>query len=186
MRHSSVGGEKISDKKIDRGYRCKCYVTGETGNTKNFLKAEGKYFKNEETYHQYRREIDAYNKAKNMFYVDFLGYKSGQPFSSIGVKELNELRKFYGGEVLLATLEACHDDIEYFMKNKCFKNETGQTRYALAIIKNNINDINKRIKAKKKREKDLEIKVDSAIFENAFAEPHVQKTNDISMFVEED
>lgn len=50
----------------------KCYMTKEVGNASEFIKIDGKYFKNQEVYEQYKIRLKLIEKIANL-----LGYKSG-------------------------------------------------------------------------------------------------------------
>lgn len=50
----------------------KCYMTKEVGNASDFIKIDGKYFKNQEVYEQYKIRLKLIEKIANL-----LGYKNG-------------------------------------------------------------------------------------------------------------
>ena len=89
----------------------------------------------------------------------------------------------YNVEVIIETFRQSRDNINYWLSldNK-FKNESAKINYMMAIIKNNINDVDKqwRREQKRKQQEDkvsVDIDMMGVKFENKVA------NNDISQFL---
>lgn len=120
--------------------KVKCQVTGEYGSSDEFIKINGKYYKNQTVYDVWNKENEARKKVIDIISYDFLRYEHGQVFPTILTKKLKEL-EFYGYEVIEKTIEKCRSSIEYSMNTKTFKNDLNKISYIMAIVKNNINDV---------------------------------------------
>ena len=125
--------------------QCKCQITGETGTTDTFYKADnGKYYKSKEVYDIWNKENENRKKVIEKFAIDFLDYEPGQVFPTVLTKKLKEL-EFYGYDVINRTIDKAYNSIQYSIQHKEFKNDIGKISYIFAIIKNNINDVYKQV-----------------------------------------
>lgn len=119
----------------------KCQITGETGTSDTFYKAEnGKYYKNEDVYIKWMQNTE-YRKRSIDLLFDILGYSSKQKMPTIGYKKLSEFAEPYDYETVYETIVCKRKDIEYALKNKQFSQETGKIFYIMAIIQNSITDV---------------------------------------------
>lgn len=133
--------------------QCKCQVTGETGTTDTFYKADnGKYYKSKEVYDIWNKENEDRKNVIEKFAVDFLDYKPGQVFPTVLTKKLKEL-EFYGYDVINRTIDKVYNSIQYAIQHKEFKSDVGKISYIFAIIKNNINDVYKQTVQQEKEKK---------------------------------
>lgn len=130
------------------GRRVKCQVTGEYGNSDDFVKVGSKYYKSQEVYDEFQRESELRRKIIHVISVDILGYESGQVFPTILVRRLKELN-FYPNEVILETVQNLQDSLLWAMQNKDFRSDVNRIEYIFAAIKNHINDVYKRYKVRK-------------------------------------
>ena len=124
------------------GRKVKCQVTGEYGSSDDFVKINGKYYKNQKVYDVWNKENEDRKKTIDIIASDFLNYQPGQVFPTVLTKKLKEL-EFYGYDVILKTIEKCRKSIEYSMNTKSFKNDLNRISYIMAIIRNNIIDVYK-------------------------------------------
>ncbi|MEY8421981.1 hypothetical protein AALB52_04415 [Lachnospiraceae bacterium 38-14] len=168
--------------------QCKCQITGETGTTDTFYKADnGKYYKSKEVYDIWNKENENRKKVIEKFAIDFLDYEPGQVFPTVLTKKLKEL-EFYGYDVINRTIDKAYNSIQYSIQHKEFKNDIGKISYIFAIIKNNINDVYKqvlreeKIKEKQKTQTDHFESISESELMNIGSK---RKAKDISEFLEE-
>ena len=77
----------------------KCTVTVETGTSSNFYKAPNKkWYRNEETYLNWRAESEARKKVIEWLLTEILGYSLGEGviFPTLLVRRIKEYEKSYG------------------------------------------------------------------------------------------
>lgn len=117
--------------------RVKCIVTGEYGTSDVFIKRNGKYFKNESIYLEYKKQNEYWVKIIEKFCYEFLGYSKGQPFPTILPKRLKEL-DFYDNETIYNTICENEANIIYSLNTKEFNSDYSKICYVMAIIRNNI------------------------------------------------
>lgn len=162
--------------------RCKCFITQEDGTTDIFVKRpvgkQYKYFKSEEIYQKYIKEKEQKTLLHNKV-AELLDYKMLPPFL---LKELNELMFFYSVEVIIETFRQQNDTLKYWLSlDGKFNSEFAKVRYIMAIIKNNINEVDKQWKAEQKRKQSQSINIDIDMMDTTFT---VHKGNkDISDFL---
>ena len=173
-------------KKIGR--KVKCRLTGETGSSDDFIKIDGKYYKNQQVYDAWNKENEGRKKVIEIIAFDFLGYRQGQVFPTVLTKKLKEL-EFYGYDVILKTVEKSRSAIEYSMNTKDFSSDIHKISYIMAIIKNNINDVyrefqrtEKIIEKQESKTKELGTINDEVMMSIGSK----QKAKDISDFLEDD
>lgn len=72
--------------------RVRCCVTKELGNASEFIKADGKYFKNQEIYEKYKDEKDL---TINIFkkFSELLGYEDGKIPGSVGGIAMKKIKE---------------------------------------------------------------------------------------------
>lgn len=146
--------------------KVKCQITKEYGTSDVFFKAEnGKYYKTEEIYKKHIENIKTLNEIteKIMLYTDVEAY------NSIIGKLIKELHQKFNYQVILDTVKICKSKIEWAVKDKNFKKQSSMFRYIFAIIKSNIDQVNKSYKHKQKA-KNVSINIDTEVFDK-------QKTN---------
>ena len=134
------------------GRRVKCVVTGEYGTSDVFIKHDGKYFKNEDIYLEYKKQNEYWVKIIEKFCYEFLGYTSGQPFPTILPKRLKEL-DFYDNETIYLTICECESNIISALNSKTFNGDYSKICYIMAIIRNNIAQVWKQIMIKRNEAK---------------------------------
>lgn len=131
--------------------QCKCAITGEIGDTDNFVKINNKYYKNQEIYDKTQAEKILHKEIVNYICYEFLNYKKGQKFNTILIRKLNEL-KFYSNEIILATIKNQDENIKKAIRQKDFNSEFNKIAYIFGIINNNINQMYEDSKKIKKQE----------------------------------
>ena len=165
--------------------KVKCNVTGEYGTSDTFIKIDNKYYKDRETYENNRKEKDLWHELINYICINLLNYEKGQPFPSLVTRKLNEF-SFYNREVILQSFKEKEKDILYQINQDCkFDNEQSKIFYMFAIVKNNINDVNKKWKRKQLTEvkqQKSEINIETNIEELGTS----KKGKDISGWLEDD
>jgi len=76
-----------------------------------------------------------------------MGYKKGQKIPSYLFRKMQEYEpNSIGYPVLLETIKACRESIEWAVSNKEFDGEMAKIAYVFAIISNNYMDVGKRMK----------------------------------------
>lgn len=135
------------------GRKVKCCVTGEYGTSDSFVKINGKYYKSQEVYDNHMNELKTKDDLYRLFQY-FLGYEKNQPLSTIYFKRLKEL-EYYTPDVILETAKEASDSIDWAMTHKEFKSDFGRITYIFAIVKNNIADVNRKMKREKNAQKRL-------------------------------
>lgn len=135
----------------------KCYVTGEYGWPDEFIKRDGRWWKDQETYDEYQTNLMYYHKIKDMI-CDLLDYEPGQIFPTVFAKKLKEL-DFYGYECIYKTFLIHEKDLMFWTHHKEFDTDYGKIAYIFAIVKNNINDVYRQMKKEKRQQEIQERKV---------------------------
>jgi hypothetical protein len=158
---------------------CKCQITHEIGDVNTFIKIDGKYYKSQEIYDEYKKNANLHRIIVDTIVNDFLNYQKGQIFPTILTKKLKEL-EFYPNEVIFNTIKKNHDTIQYWMNTKDFNSDIGKISYIFAIIKGNINDIYKQWKIEqncinKKNNNDTNLIIDINMTENKHEEKDLRK-----------
>jgi hypothetical protein len=162
----------------------KCQITHEIGNTDTFVKINGKYYKSQEIYDDYKKQSYLHKRIVDIIANDFLDYQQGQIFPTVLNKKLKEL-EFYPNEVILQTIEKNYDNIKYWMASKNFSNDIGKISYIFAIIKNCINDTYKDWK----RNKEIKVHENNTNIDLSLDIKEInttQKGKDITSWLEED
>lgn len=163
--------------------KCVCHITHEKGTTDTFYRAEnGKYYKSEEVYRVWNKENEDRKAVVDRFAVEFLNYQPGQVFPTILTKKLKEL-EFYGYDVVNKTIDESYNSIQYAIQHKDFKNDVGKISYIFAIIKNNINDVYKRVLKEEKEQKST-FKIDTSVDIDNIQTQHTEKN--IQKWLEDD
>lgn len=167
------------------GRKVRCAVTKEYGDSEEFVKIDGKYYKSQAIYDVVHREKALWNEIIRLICEDLLGYSKGQVFPSLITRKLKEY-EFYDREVILETFELKKKDILYQLnQDGKFDDDNGKIFYMFAIIKSSINDVLKQHKRKEKQENSTE----SLSIEN-ISDITIQNNNtggrDISRWLEED
>lgn len=148
----------------------KCMATGERGPRDEYYKApNGRYFKSESIYEAWMagrrkerarknsmphyekpgRTPESYKKLCSTI-ANLIGYdpEGGQPMPTVVFRRLKEL-DYYSDEVIQKTLNAEADNIRWAMTNKSFDNDIGRASYLMAIVRNNIAEVDRHEKNKK-------------------------------------
>lgn len=165
-----------------RVYKCKCFITGEESTTDVFIKKpvgkQFKYFKSEEIYQQYLKD----KEQRSQLYLNvanILNYKILPPFL---IKSLNELMIIYNVEVIIETFKKNEDNIHYWLnQDNKFKNDNGKINYMMAIIRNNINEVDRQWQAEQKRKQPNKVNIDIDMMDTEFENKSTNK--DISQFL---
>lgn len=148
----------------------KCMATGERGPRDEYYKApNGRYFKSENIYEAWmagrRKEMARKNKPAHQAkpgrttesykklcgtIADMIGYDpgGGQPMPTIVFRRLKEL-DYYPDEIIQETLDEKAEAIRWAMGHKEFENDSGRASYLMAIVRNNIAEVERREKKKK-------------------------------------
>ena len=136
-------------------------------------------------YNEYQKEQDC-----RKFIFDFLKgimkYGENQVLPTVVNKKLSELHMGYTYSTIHETFVFCKDNLEYWCNiDGKFNNEYQKISYIFAIIVNNINDVDKKLKREQEldRQKDNHT-VDVDVFD--ITETAINKTNkkDISSFLD--
>lgn len=148
--------------------RCKCQVTGEWGTVSTFYKVPYKnrnlYYKDEETYLNYKAEMKIKQDINRFVAFEVLNYDSNQYLPPYFLKRINDLGKNYPFEVILETFKNNADTLKYWMSQEDkFENESGRLNYIMAIINSKINDEYEKWRARERQaqiEENIEVNVD--------------------------
>lgn len=165
--------------------QCKCQITGETGTTNTFYKADnGKYYKSKEVYDIWNKENENRKIVIERFAVDFLDYKPEQVFPTVLIKKLKEL-EFYGYDIINLTIDKVYNSIQYAIQHKEFKSDVGKISYIFAIIKNNINDVYKQtIQQEREKKNESVCEIDNEVDIENIQTKHKEKN--IKKWLEDD
>ena len=131
--------------------KVKCAVTGEYGLSGEYIKINGRYYKNQQIYDADKRKKDVRKQLIEHICVEYLGYSDGQPFPPILPKKLKEL-EFYDNEIILETFRQKANDIRYALNTKQFNNDFGRVSYMFAVVKNSIADVKKQFDYQNRQE----------------------------------
>lgn len=115
----------------------KCFVTGEKGTSDTFVKHDNHYYKSEEVYQDYRKEMDYRTKIIDLMVYDYMGYTKEMPFPTILNKRLRAIEHF-GYETIYRTLIGQDANIRKAINTKTFDSDYLKMMYILAIVRNNI------------------------------------------------
>lgn len=168
--------------------KCICYVTKEEGTTDTFYKDGKHYFKNKEIADEYKLQNSCRAQVIDIL-AEIIGYEKGQKFPSLLTKTLKELSDFYKWEVVLQTVEQNRASMENAILHKNFGSEYAKYAYLMAIIRNSIDDVNRKYKINKTIVKSTQQKEPAEV--ELMAE-HIENigttkgNNDISKFLEDD
>lgn len=165
-----------------------CFATKEKGSSDDFIKMDGHYFKNQAVYDSYIENKKLYTKIISLIAIDLMDYSPGQPFPPLIGKRLKEL-EFYDRKIIYQTIVEIKNDLIFAMSRTTFKNDAGRISYIFAAIKNHINDVYKKEKAKEKVAKIASKKFaeEAALFEVDTEIKHTkQKVRDLSKFLDEE
>jgi len=157
--------------------KVKCKMTNEYGTSDVFYRADnGEYYKSKEIY-----DIYVYEKKCRIILIDklidIMGYKNMTQFPTVLSKEVKILHETYSYGVILKTFNHCNKNIQYALSNKNFGNEYGKIKYIFAIIKNNINDIDKQESRKLIVENTKKVDVDIINNNTSNTKTHKDLTN---------
>ena len=148
----------------------KCMATGEKGPRDTYYKApNSRYFKSEEIYEAWMagrrkekakqnkpvphgkpgRTTESYKRICDTI-ADMIGYDpdGGQPMPTIVFRRLKEL-DYYSDEIIQKTLDESANSIRWAMEHKGFESDVGRASYMMAIVRNNIAEVDRREKQKK-------------------------------------
>jgi len=164
---------------------CKCFYSGEQGNTDIFVKRpvgkQHKYFKSEEVYQKFIKEKELKDKLHTQI-AEILNYKDKQMLPPFLKKELNRLLDIYNLEVIIETFRANANTINYWLnQDGKFKNEANKINYMIAIIKNNINDVYKKWQQDQKIKQSSKANIDIELMDIKFENKATK--SDISQFL---
>ena len=168
-----------------------CFATKERGNSEQFIKINGHYFKNQQVYDEFVQNKQLYKQIISFIAVELMGYSSGQPFPPLIGKRLKEL-EFYDRKIIYATLLEIKENLIYAMAKNNFKNDSGKIAYIFAAIKNNINDVYKREIEKEKVANKSKVASEKFVEQvtmfdiNSEIKHTKQKVRDVSKFLEDE
>lgn len=155
-------------------------ITGEKADASTLYKAaDGKYYTSKTAYDALLQERECRLKCLDLIGAS-LQYPEGSKLPTIAYKRLGELSPF-GYSVVLQVIREHMRDIEWAMRNRDFRDDSGRVMYIFGIIKNNVGQ---KYRESKRVEKPNTPSVDylSCSTETRNA---AQKTRDISRFLEE-
>ncbi|ATF13561.1 hypothetical protein A616_16725 [Brevibacillus brevis X23] len=145
------------------GRKCVCKICNKKGTTDLYYcvadeKGKKKYYCSQDEYDAFM--INKFSKETLFKYIalEVFQYEEGQIIPPVLIKKINTLNQFYNYEVIHECFITCKDDIQYWTKNKQFKNEYGMVSYVMRIIESRINDVFNKWKHRVK----LETKQDSS------------------------
>lgn len=170
---------KICNKKIDSSLAYAHTHISKTG------KIYTKKCCSEDEYKEYQQEQDC-RKLIFDFLKELMGYGENQVLPTVVNKKLSELHMGYTYNTIYETFVACKDNLEYWCNiDGKFNNEYQKISYIFAIVINNINDVDKKLRREQEldRQKDNHT-VDVDVFD--ITEVATNKTNkkDISSFLD--
>lgn len=143
------------------GRRVKCKICGQVSNSdiayRVTTKGKNTYYCNEEEYNELLKKRESAFRCEGVI-LNILNIPFISPMLK---KELSEVSKFYTYEVIERTFKENEQQISWFLNNNANSTEFGKIRYVMAIVKNNINAIDKKYKAEQKRIKELFDKQDN-------------------------
>ena len=134
----------------NRTWKVKCFATGEFGSSADFVRIGGHWWKNEEVYKEYMKNLEYRRKAYEL-YGKIIGYETGQIFPGYIHKRFKKL-EFYGWECIYQNMIECRLSMEWAITHKDFQNAIGEAAYMFAIMEGNINGCYKRMKKQKQDE----------------------------------
>lgn len=124
--------------------RCVCKICKKEGNTDIFYKVnengKNKYYCSKEEFDNYINNKNKREELLKFIAEDVLELDEGQIINPIMIRKLTDLNNFYDYEVIHNCFKGNKDTIQYWMKNKKFKNEYGMISYIMKIIEGSIND----------------------------------------------
>lgn len=164
--------------------KVKCAVTGKIGTSDTFVKIDGKYYSSYDVYAEYAKSAEYRKKIIDKLAGEFLGYKEGQAFPTLLTKRLKDL-DFYDNETIYKTVIYSEDAIRYSMKMKNFANDHARISYIMAILKANINTVFKQVIAERRELKKQPSQTNIDIDGMDESKNPIQKTKDLSKFVED-
>ena len=123
------------------GRKVKCQITKEVGDSTVFYKApNGKYYKTEQTYKDWKRESDNRLECINLI-CEYAGYKDGGYAPTFLHKMVSDFGKKLGYDILLETIKDREKDFLWANEHKDFESELSRLFYYKSIIGNHIIDI---------------------------------------------
>lgn len=165
--------------------KVRCMITGEYGTSDTFVNHDGRYFKNESVYEEYKFQSEYWVKIIEKFCFEYLGYEKGQPFPTILPKRIKQL-DFYDNETIYRTMLACDNDIHYAIENKNFDTDYAKIGYIMAILTNRIAKVWKVVMRERNEAKKAYQPIPSSCYASlAEIQNPKQTVKDISRFVEE-
>lgn len=163
----------------------KCFVTGEHGYSDVFIKHENHYYKSEEVYQEYKKEMEFRTKIIDLIVYDYMAFPKDFPFPTILTKRLREIEHF-GYETIYRTLIGQDATIRRILPTKTFDSEYLKMMYILAIVKNNIFPTWKIVLAEKREAKKNQKPVqDTTIQDIQEINNPKQNVKNISKFLED-
>lgn len=119
----------------------KCQITKEWGSSDDFFKApNGKYYKSEEVYQQWKRTSKLRNQCISTL-CDVAGYNENIVVPTFLNKMVNDLGNKVGFDVLNETIQRHYKDFVWANEHKEFTTEINRLFYYQSIIKNNVVDV---------------------------------------------
>ena len=165
------------------GRKCKCAVSGDIGNTGEFIKIGNKYYKSQEVYDKEQQRKENYRKLIDYICSTFLGYRDGQPFPPALPKLLKKLN-YYDSEVIHEAFVQSEKDILYWLTHKQFSSQYSKMAYMFAIIENKVGDVDKQMRRKLTQERESKKRSEASV---VFSEARSNiGGKDISQFLDSD
>ena len=167
--------------------RCKCKKCGAELTTdvafKVVVKDKNHYYCNESEY--IKMQAEKLKKTEAMIYIFDMFYNNDQLLPPVMIKKINALAKTYDYDVIKGTFESNKENLLYWWTlEKKFDSEYGKVSYIMRIIENNINDVYREIKVKKRQGEVSKSKI--IIQDEAITKVKQIIDKDISSFIEED
>lgn len=134
----------------------KCQVTKELGTSDTFFKApNGKYYKTEEIYNQWKRNTELRNMCISIL-CDIAGYNENIVVPTFLNKMVNDIGKKVGFDVLYDTIQRHYNDFVWANEHKNFSTELNRLFYYQSIIKNNVVEVYKEYQQNKEQQKKID------------------------------
>lgn len=144
--------------------KVKCFITKEEGTSDTFVKIGKHYYKDQETYNQWKEKEE--NRAKCLRLIaKYIGYSDFQKFPTVVTRFLKEYSA-YGYDVIYDSLIECQETIEYYFRSKSFDSDYAKCSYMFSIVRNKINDVYKK-KLRDKKTQSIQKNIEQPIAETA-------------------
>lgn len=163
----------------------KCFVTGEKGDSETFVKHDNHYYKSEQVYQDYIKEMEYRKKIIDLIVYDYMDYTKDMPFPTILNKRLKAIQHF-GYETIYRTIDSQDETIRRACREKTFDSDYLKLMYILAIVKNNIFPIWKIVLAEKREARKNAKEVSKTTLQDIQEVKNPkQKVKNISKFLED-